>query len=336
MRLRAREAVPQVSDTLLCSTFSHRHLGELLIRHSLERAFLDLGITLDIIRSDKEFLLVNPTRYDIMIVDPWTWAGKGSIQRFLRMLWFCFAIGWQPKSVVVGQERKIYILDFFGSEKLLNWKPNFNIPPSRLLTAYPSPWNTFLGYYINATELATYSSKKKLQGVIWGKDPRHYENRGPILRQVAAIAPLHSTASQAVFKDSNIVWHGHQSATNWMKLLSESKFLIGLGDPLLGPSALDAISVGCMYINPIYKEPVRKIHKSQHEYASQSIGEPYVCNAHFDQQDEVLRCVNLALKTDLKPYIPPDFTYQSYLKRVRNIFLSNDLIMWYIVWSYDI
>ena len=28
-----------------------------------------------------------------------------------------------------------------------------------------------------------------------------------------------------------------------------------MGDPLLGPSAIDAIAMGCMFINPLYAKP---------------------------------------------------------------------------------
>jgi DNA-binding response OmpR family regulator len=51
--------------------------GELLIRHSLEKAFSELGVALDVITSDNDFLKANMNRYDIVIIDPWTWAAKG-------------------------------------------------------------------------------------------------------------------------------------------------------------------------------------------------------------------------------------------------------------------
>lgn len=54
-----------------------------------------------------------------------------------------------------------------------------------------------------------------------------------------------------VFKHPNVKWHGSLSSKEWKALLKESKFLIGLGDPLLGPSAIEAISAGSisMYIH---------------------------------------------------------------------------------------
>lgn len=94
----------------------------------------------------------------------------------------------------------------------------------------------------------------------------------------------------------------------------------GLGDPLLGPSAIDAISMGCVYINPIYAKPMRDHFKSQHDYAMEQIGAPYVCNAHLSDIDSVKKCVTYALQSNLPPFIPPDFEHKAYIGRVQNIF----------------
>lgn len=226
--------------------------------------------------------------------------------------------------MLIGQEKKVYVLDFFGSEKLLNSKPSFNIPPNRLLTAYGSPWNTFLGYYINETIFEKRSHETKLQqGVIWGKDPRHYERKEKLLESLSKKFKLHSTATSIVIKNSDIIWNGHQTPESWLNLLAKSKFLLGLGDPLLGPSAIDAISMGCMYINPVYKEPVRVIHKTQHDYVVNNIDKSYVCNVRLDNIYAVQECIKLALNSDLQPFIPHDFKYEVYLQRVREIFLDS-------------
>lgn len=236
---------------------------------------------------------------------------------------FLFLLGWKPKPMLIGHEKKIYVLDFFGSERLLNSKADFIISPKRLLTAYGSPWNTFLGFYINESRLERFYSKKLPQGVIWGKDPKHYANREKLLQALSYEVELHSTATRKVIQQSRIVWHGHQTVESWMKLLGQSKFLLGLGDPLLGPSAIDAVSMGCVFINPVYSSPVRQIHHTQHDYASNKVGLPYVCNANLDDYKDVMKCIEYALKNDLKPFIPIDFQYDAYLERVRTIFLED-------------
>lgn len=65
-----------MSNLLELITSEYR-LGELLIRHCLESAFKDLGICLETIRSDEQFASINMQKFDIIIVDPWTWAGRG-------------------------------------------------------------------------------------------------------------------------------------------------------------------------------------------------------------------------------------------------------------------
>lgn len=102
--------------------------------------------------------------------------------------------------------------------------------------------------------------------------------------------------------------------------LSLSLSRAGLGDPLLGPSAIDAISMGCVYINPVHASPVRGHFKTQHDYAMDKIGAPYVCNARLSDVSSVQTCIDFALQAELPPFIPPDFQHDAYVARVRSIF----------------
>jgi hypothetical protein len=216
------------------------------------------------------------------------------------------------------------VLDFFGSERLPKEKPSFKVPADRFLTAFGYPGNKFLGYYIDQEVFDAHRGvTKKQQGVVWGKDPNHFSRRDKVLSHVADRVLLHSTASRAVFRHNNVVWHGHVNKDGWVQLLAESKFLLGLGDPLLGPSAIDAISMGCVYINPVHASPVRGHFKTQHDYAMDKIGAPYVCNANFNDMKSVLKCVDFALKADLPPFNPPDFEHDAYIARVKDIFSLN-------------
>jgi hypothetical protein len=228
--------------------------------------------------------------------------------------------GWVPKKVIAGRDSKIYILDFFGSQKMRG--SGLNIHPSRMLTAFGSPWNSFLGFYIKDADVKRdVAPVKKLQrGIIWGKDPKHFEGKEGALRRVAAKCELVSTSTRQIFQHENVRWQGHKSKEEWHQLLASSKFLLGLGDPLLGPSAIDAIANGCVYINPIYRSPVRDVFESQHPYADKKIGHPHVCSYHVGNDDELLKCVDFALNTELSPYLPPDFLWPNYLERVKTLF----------------
>ena len=45
----------------------------------------------------------------------------------------------------------------------------------------------------------------------------------------------------------------------------------GLGDPLLGPSAIEAVASGVMFINPEYDEPKQGIYHSQHPFLKNQV-----------------------------------------------------------------
>jgi hypothetical protein len=225
----------------------------------------------------------------------------------------------------VGHESKVYILDFFGSRGLRNG--GMKIPLDRFLTAFGSADNTFLGYYMENSSAASHASalgpKTKLKrGVVWGKDFKHFHGKEKLVRALAQDVKLASTSTRKVFHHENMQWLGHQSAERWMQLLRESRFLLGLGNPILGPSALDAISVGCMFFNPVYEKPVvvnGLKFKSQHPYA-EKLGLPYVCNYRENSLPDLRACLQRALQSELQPVIPADFTLLSYLLRVQKIF----------------
>jgi len=137
------------------------------------------------------------------------------------------------------------------------------------------------------------------------------------------VALVTTSTASVVSHKQNIRWRGHLSPEEWMGLLAESKFLMGLGHPLLGPSAIDAISVGCMLLNPIYDKPVvvrDEEFSSQHPYAGTSLGDGYVCSYKMNDASDLLRCVDKALTSTLPFGIPPDFTRAAYRQRVIDIF----------------
>ena len=277
------------------------------VRYALQEAFDHFGVKYKIIKSDQEFDRESLAAYDMVLLDSWTWAAKG----------------WVPKRNIVGHESKIFILDFFGAKSLRNH--GMNLSPRRFLTAFPSVGNTFLGYYIPPTT-GNFSHSKLNRGIIWGKDVNHFDHRHDLLNFVASLSPLVSTSSQSIpHLHRNIEWKGHQTPQSWKLLLQSSKFLLGLGHPLMGPSALDAISQGCMYLNPIYSQPflreqTKLSYTSQHPYVADTIGSPYVCSFHLDRRAELKQCVEAALASNLPPFIPNDFTKVAYFTRVQKIF----------------
>lgn len=235
---------------------------------------------------------------------------------------FYYRIGWVPKVNIRNCMSRMYILDFFGTRELHR---ALSVPPSRVLTAFGSPWNTFLGFYKDEpseADVTAIAMKKRAQGVIWGKDPKHFKGREEMLRRIAESVQLISTCQQRqTFSGAaKITWRGHQTASSWLSLLQESRFLLGLGDPLLGPSAIDAVAAGAMYINPIYDAPVRDIHHSQHDFAEKEIGFPQVCSVKLSNISGVMRCIDYAMNNPITPVVPLKLTKDAYMQRVKQIF----------------
>lgn len=240
------------------------------------------------------------------------------------MITFLTIAGWVPKPNIIGNEHKVYVLDFFGAKTLRN--DGLKIPPSRILTAYGSQWNTFLGYYMDSSSALPSAAErakgaKDAFGVIWGKDAKHFAGREKMLQAIADDTKMVATATARAFSNRNVDWRGHQSPAEWRALLHRSKFLLGLGNPLLGPSALDAIAAGSMYINPVYNTPAYDgTYTSQHPFAVQKIGPPHVCSYREDSLEELRACVRLAMDTELEPLIPRELTKEAHIERVRAIF----------------
>ena len=245
----------------------------------------------------------------------------------LTLLWLC-PPGWVPKKNLLGLDDRIYILDFFGTKDGLRKPvagnaPKLKVSPKRFLTAFGSPENTFLGYFIQNHSVSENTAiQKEKQGVIWGKDVKHLKGQELVLQEVAKNVRLVSTSTTRAFSHKNVQWAGHLSAVAWMQLLQRSRFLVGLGNPILGPSAIDAISVGCMFLNPLYDVPVKvngHTYTSQHPYA-EKLGAPFVCNYKQYSVEELQLCVQLAMRTNLPVAVPPDMTLGVYLARVKDIF----------------
>ena len=79
--------------------------------------------------------------------------------------------------------------------------------------------------------------------------------------------------------------------------MTEAAFLLGLEDPVLGPSALEAIAYGAVYINPTTAPKlVSGQHlKSQHPYAEEQIGMPHVCSCALQDSAALDKCIRHAL-----------------------------------------
>ena len=152
-------------------------------------------------------------------------------------------------------------------------------------------------------------------------DPKYYTpNVLTLLRKLNDLdgVVLHSTlpAPANIVLPSGIVTHGHLKPEQWKELLESATHMLGLGDPLLGPSGLDAIEAGCLLVNPIYRTPKRGW-MSQHGFIEEYAPE-YSCEVDLGDFEQVKECI--LNQRSPGPKVPEEFGKQQYFARVKDIF----------------
>ena len=257
----------------------------------------------------------------------------------------------------------------------------------RVLSAYPNQFNTFLGYVPFLPHLGTavpvvekeeqnrlrqclirkknHTMKTgKLSGIIWGKEMRYLtdiaDQLWPSLRKLFTAYPqleIHTTISAA--RDYNesaipedlrgrMINHAFLERDAYMDLLcGQGLFLLGLGDPVVGPTALEAVLLGNVYLNPVYTS-TRHINAgalsllSQHDPLALALNDTWVCSISWEcapgesrldcsGKDRLTKCVTYAIErleglfmlneNDVPtPAAIPAFTYAAYVKRVHALF----------------
>jgi protein O-GlcNAc transferase len=316
--------------------------GERIVREGLTAALEELGYV--VTTADSDNAMEELTRgessnsYDLFFFDPWTVQGRDS----------------RPRAYLAGKEDRLFILAFFG------WDPAAGgllplLPQSHVLTAFPPSAmfaaNTFLGFVqpLPPPAGAGVQSARRIDGVVWAKNGNYLTGRADLLQNLlehprllesgmrlhfvldnSHAASFFSAAPDAVRR--RLVWHGHLPSAEWHALLRSSAFLIGLGNPLLGPSALDALAAGAVYIDPDYSGGVQpsdmqySVLGSQHPYLRSAVGPPHVCAANLELLETVIDCI-LRAQADvsglgesgevLQPLLLQDFKQEAVADRVR-------------------
>lgn len=96
--------------------------------------------------------------------------------------------------------------------------------------------------------------------------------------------------------------------------------MLGIGNPLVGPSAIDAVVAGCVYINPTYTQPVKEVYMSQHPYLADKLGAPHVCSAPLNDANAMASCAAQAVAQEVQPIIPKELSEDAYSRRIKEIF----------------
>jgi hypothetical protein len=295
--------------------------GEMVVRTGLEHVFTLMGVETDVQHTDEEFdhACTHLGDYALIIMDEWTCLTN------------------TPEGVItiklplIGHQHKLFLLTFFG----LPDTSIFGIPLQHALSAYPPTQsntrpvhNDFLGFHVKEITRTFFHQRA---GLVWGKLARYFHGKTALLCSIRAMnISLHSTLTTAEWDQLEpsarecLTNHYILPEEQWLDLLSSSSFMLGLGHPLLGPSAMEAVSTGAVFINPIYEkaEASHLSAGSQHPYLADVVGEPLVCSYHLGHIEQVLRCVEYALnfsRDGMASHIP-DFTLEAHMKRVGDIF----------------
>ncbi|XP_034049796.1 alpha-1,6-mannosylglycoprotein 6-beta-N-acetylglucosaminyltransferase B-like [Thalassophryne amazonica] len=259
------------------------------------------------------------------------------------------------------------IVDSFGTEPAFNlgdyasshgyktlWG-SWGLQPLQYMTMFPhTPDNSFLGFVTEDTmkdkELEPDTYTKDRIAVVYGKQDYMWQGKSEYVEVVSEELETHATVYHPPGQTSNlpsfVINHGLLSQTHFLRLLQKSKVFVGLGFPYEGPAPIEAVALGCIFLQPRFDPPhtadnnyfykgkptTRKI-SSQHPYAEEFIGKPYVWTVDMTNRTDIRETVRTILHTKVKPFIPREFTCEGMLERVQSYvthqnFCSKSLPSW--------
>ncbi|XP_068162098.1 alpha-1,6-mannosylglycoprotein 6-beta-N-acetylglucosaminyltransferase B-like [Antennarius striatus] len=248
------------------------------------------------------------------------------------------------------------ILDSFGTEPAFNlgsyarshgyktlWG-SWDLQPLQYMTMFPhTPDNSFLGFVseeavrkeVREEELETDAYKKDRMAVVYGKQDYMWQGKseyvGLISEQLETHATVYQAPGHASHLPSFIKNHGLLTQEHFLQLLHRAKVFVGLGFPYEGPAPIEAIALGCVFLQPRFNPPhssdnnefykgkptTRQI-SSQHPYAETFIGKPHVWTVDTTNKTDVREAIRAILHTEVKSFTPREFTCDGMLERVRS------------------
>ncbi|KAL0481734.1 hypothetical protein AKO1_010409 [Acrasis kona] len=237
-------------------------------------------------------------------------------------------------------KHKFRFLDFWGTNQHIIdtiYKAPFH--QEQFLTPYKNSFNSFLGIAINPLpqEYMIHVKNKQqdqLQILLWGKDnhyfaQEHWDLIHKIREQFPNIA-IHSTIQRLWPGQPNITNHKVLKHNEWTRLLAQSNIIMGVGWPVIGPTVLEAIAAGCVYMNkkdfyaPQHHETLH--FDSQHPYARDLFhGPPLVYDVDHNQHQQVMNTIRTIIdrRKQIQPTIHPDYTMNSVVRRLQQILGNN-------------
>lgn len=311
--------------------------GEMVMSQSLLAGLSDLHIPVARTGTLRRFLLLRTGQFlrfhrpGIVFLDPWS-----------------LALARRYKALPRIPAGRILVLEWFGTQGAAI-PDDVGLAPRDYLVPYPYRGleNRFLGFMLRSesgsfleneaelrTEFAHSLERSRTFGVVWGKEPRYFGPRErSLIQALATRLPMHLTVNWGTANPLNgegIVNHGHMEPRAWRGLLRGGRFVLGLGDPILGPTALEALAAGAVLLNPSFA-PARFVEgnpglrfDSQHPFAA-TIGSPHALPIDLSRPEQVIRTVDdlmaapAAVATRSLPPGLADFTRDAYVSRLAAI-----------------
>ncbi|KAK2151812.1 hypothetical protein LSH36_350g04046 [Paralvinella palmiformis] len=197
-------------------------------------------------------------------------------------------------------------------------------------TFYPqTPDNTFLGFVVTEKKDRNKTKKQDI-AVLYGKNMRYLRGKEHYISLLTKYLDVHYTMPQplSISAEARLYNDGILSSSDYATLLDRAKIVVGLGHPIEGTGAMEALAHGCVFFNPKYigtdqnifkniGKPTHRLITSQIPYLEQYVGPPNVYTINTNNDTEVITNLRKALhQTDFAPFIPYEFTMVGYLDRL--------------------
>ena len=307
------------------------HAGEFVIWADLATGMAALGFELVFVKSICMFWKLmkdgGDKKFDIIITD---YDGIGTAENS----------GQFPR-----HHCKFFIVDGFGTQAPFNKR---NIDLKRILTPYPfDNSNTPIHLITGVLPKSLWAKEREDYAILWAKLPKYLISRNDperkiigVVRNISNMIKLQSSIPANVFTflrqynigDRLLPAASQRNRTEFLQLMTSAKFLLGIGMPVDGPTALEAIAHGCPFINPIFNpprqqsgKPTRFNYTSQHPFIEANFGPPHVYTIDIFDHEVVEKTVRLILDSPPpEPFVHPSNSPIVYLENLRKIFYETE------------
>ena len=144
------------------------------------------------------------------------------------------------------------------------------------------------------------------------------------LPAVEAVVATVDAAKKGFSAPAGVANRGLLAPDAYAALLAEASVVLGLGDPVLGPNALDALEHGCAVVQVKYAKPrveqwvnPRLPWRTQHDFAD-AVGAPWVVSTTLDAfPGAVARAVELQRSLpEVESRLPESYGDAAILERI--------------------